>query len=205
MKTQTHIEQKIQQKYNSLSKNHKVIVDFVLNNLNKMPFLSVQDISGETNKSVASVVRVAQQLGYKGYSELRDEIAKSFQLKLSNQDFFPLFDKNKLKTDTLTLVANQDIKNINETLNLIDRKIFNDVVDTILKAKRVYTMGLGISSILAEALAYQLCIVAVDSKPFVHNYSSFVEQILFLDKNDLIVAFSFPPCFPCWIVLISYL
>ena len=103
------------------------------------------------------------------------------------------FKSKKLKDDLLTSVANVDINNINDTLTLIDRENFNGAVDLILKSKKVYTAGLGISYLLAEILSYQLTQVAIDAAVFRHTDSIFQEQILFLGKDDLIIAFSFPP------------
>ena len=54
-------------------------------------------------------------------------------------------------------------------------------------------MGLGISYLLSEVLAYQLKQVAVDAWNLNHDHSSFMEQILYMNENDLIIAFSFPP------------
>jgi DNA-binding MurR/RpiR family transcriptional regulator len=187
------IKNRINEKYSHLSKNNKKISEFFLENFDRIPFLSVQDIAEATSKSVASVVRFSQSIGFKGFSDLRNEIATSFQNKLNNNNFFPLLDSDALRDDTLISVANQDIKNINETLNLIERDRFNKAIDLIISSKRVFTMGLGISNYLAEILSYQLNLVAVDSKPFSHNSASFFEQILFLNHSDLLIAFSFPP------------
>ena len=187
------IKSKIQKKYDKLPKNHKRIATYFLDNFDMIPFLNVQEVSGATKSSVASVVRFAQRTGFSGFSELRAEIAESLQNQLSSNKIFPLFEKEKIEEDLLTTVANLDIKNINDTLNNIERDNFNQAVNMILSAKRVYTAGLGISYLLAEILAYQLTQVAVDSSSFRHTYSIFHEQILFLDKADIVIVFSFPP------------
>jgi DNA-binding MurR/RpiR family transcriptional regulator len=124
---------------------------------------------------------------------LRDEIAQSLQNQLNSNKIFPLFEKEKLEEDLLTSVANLDIKNINDTLNNVERDNFYQAVDIILSAKRVYTAGLGISYLLAEILAYQLTQVGVDAASFKHTYTIFHEQILYLSKDDIIISFSFPP------------
>lgn len=187
------IKNRIQSHYEKLPKNQKVIADYFIDNFDKIPFLSVHDISGATLISVASIVRFAQRVGFSGYQEMRDEIGKTLQNDIQNKEIFSLIDNNNIKDDTLTSVANQDISNINETLLLIDRKNFDCAVSLILKSKRIYTGGLGISFLLAQILSYQLNQVGIDAANFNHNYSSFMEQILFLKKSDVIIFFSFPP------------
>jgi len=187
------IKEKIKSNYNSLPKNHRKIAEYFINNFDRIPFLNVQDLSKATGASVASIVRFAQRSGYKGFSELRESIAASLQKGLYNKEIFPLLEKRKSEDDLLTDVANLDIKNINNTLNLIDRKTFNFVIKKISAAKKVYTAGLGISYLLAEILAYQLTQVGIKSSVLKHTHTLFHEQILFLTKDDLLIVFSFPP------------
>ena len=187
------IKEKITSRYNSLPKNQKKIADYFINNFDKIPFVNVQDLSISTGASVASIVRFSQRAGFKGFSELRDAITGSLQKELHNKEIFPLFEKRKIQEDLLTEVANLDIKNINDTLNLVERKTFNYVIERILKSDRVFTAGLGISYLLAEILAYQLTQVGVSSNVLNHTHTLFNENILFLNPKDILIVFSFPP------------
>jgi DNA-binding MurR/RpiR family transcriptional regulator len=187
------IKEKITSKYNSLPKNQKKIADYFINNFDKIPFVNVQDLSIATGASVASVVRFSQRAGFKGFSELRDSITGSLQKELTNKQIYPLFEKRRAEEDLLTEVANLDIKNINETLNLVERKTFDFVIDRISRAERVFTAGLGISYLLSEILAYQLTQVGISSSVLQHSHTLFNEHILFLNPKDLLIVFSFPP------------
>ncbi|HCY75009.1 MAG TPA: hypothetical protein DHV28_03745 [Ignavibacteriales bacterium] len=187
------IKEKITSRYNSLPKNQKKIADYCINNFDKIPFVNVHDLSLATGASVASVVRFSQRAGFKGFSELRDAITGSLQKELTNKQMFPLFEKRRVEEDLLTEVANLDIKNINETLNLIERSTFNYVIDRISKSERVFTAGLGISYLLSEILAYQLTQVGISSSVLQHSHTLFNENILFLNPKDLLIVFSFPP------------
>jgi DNA-binding MurR/RpiR family transcriptional regulator len=95
--------------------------------------------------------------------------------------------------ETLTAVARQDVKNINQTVAQIDRAVFVRVAGLFLKATHVYTFGLGISSLLAKMLSYSLNQVAVRSTPFAHEHETFFEQIHQVIPSDVAVAFSFHP------------
>jgi len=187
------IKEKITSKYNSLPKNQRKIADYFINNFDKIPFVNVHDLSLATGASVASVVRFSQRAGFKGFSELRDAITGTLQKELTNKQIFPLFEKRTVEEDLLTEVANLDIKNINETLNLVERKTFDYVIDRISKSERVFTAGLGISYLLSEILAYQLTQVGISSSVLQHSYTLFNEHILFLNPKDLLIVFSFPP------------
>jgi DNA-binding MurR/RpiR family transcriptional regulator len=187
------IKEKIRSNYQSLPPNQRKLADFFIENFDQVPFYSVHNISEATSMSVASVVRFSQRIGFKGFLEMRNEISGELQEQIKNNAIFPLSDDKTLRDDTLTAVANHDIKNISDTLNLINRNNFDKAVKLILSSERVFTTGLGISYLLSEILAYQLKQVAIDAYNFTHNHTSFIEQIPFLKKKDLIIAFSFPP------------
>ncbi len=180
-------------KYNKIPKKQKNLADYFLENLDAIPFLNIYEISEATQYSVASIVRFTQHLGFKGYSEFKSEVTKSLQKSLKKLEMFPTIKAEQLKEHTLVAVANQDIKNINETLQLINKGIFDKVINLILQSERVFTMGLGISYLLSQILSYQLNQVGVDASFFRNDTSSFYDQILFATNRDLIIAFSFPP------------
>ena len=187
------IKDKIQNKFEELPKNQRKIANYFIDNFDKVSFLTVHDISLATGASVASVVRFSQRIGFSGFSQLREAISDSLQNHLSNLQNFSILDKRKVEKDILTSVANLDIKNINDTLNIIERDVFDRSISMILNSTRVFTAGLGISYLLAEILAYQLNQVAVDAAAFKNNFCPFSEQIPMLNKKDLIIMFSFPP------------
>lgn len=180
-------------RYNKIPKKQKNLADYFLENLDAIPFLNIYEISEATQYSVASIVRFTQHLGFKGYSEFKSEVTKSLQKSLKKLEMFPTIKAEQLKEHTLVAVANQDIKNINETLQLINKGIFDKVINLILQSERVFTMGLGISYLLSQILSYQLNQVGVDASFFRNDTSSFYDQILFATNRDLIIAFSFPP------------
>ena len=186
------LEALIQRKYAELPENQRKVADFLIRHIREAPFLSVVEIEEKSGASKATVVRLAQSLGFSGFLEMRGELIRGVQSQMKIREMFPLLPRTS-REETLTAVANQDVKNINQTINQLDRKVFRDVAQMILRASRVYTLGLGISSLMARILAYSLSQVAIRSTSFVHDYETFIEQIHMFDRSDLLIAFSFPP------------
>jgi DNA-binding MurR/RpiR family transcriptional regulator len=187
------IHEKIRKSYGSLSRNHKIIADFFVENIDRIPFLNVQEMAASTSTSVASIVRFAQRMGFDGFKELQEEIGKSLQNRLRQQDVFTIPSPDSIQDDVLTSIARQDVKNINNTLLLIQRAVFDTSIETILKAKHVYTAGLGISFLLAEVLSYQLNQVGVSSSALRQGSTNFAEQVLYFQPADILIVLSFQP------------
>lgn len=186
------LEALIQRKYPGLPENQRKVADFLVQHIREAPFLSVVEIEDRSGASKATVVRLAQSLGFSGFLEMRGKLIKGVQSQMRITEMFPLLAGTS-REETLTAVADQDVRNINQTINQLDRKVFRDVARMILNASRVYTLGLGISSLMARILAYSLSQVAIRSTSLVHDYETFIEQIHLFDRSDLIIAFSFPP------------
>jgi DNA-binding MurR/RpiR family transcriptional regulator len=182
----------IRSRYPSLPGNQRKIADYLIHHLQEAPFLSVVDLERRTGTSRATVVRLARSLGFAGFLELRSRLLASVQTQLTPAAAFPI-PAGKGLGDTLTAVAQQDVRNINHTINQLERESFAEIAGMILKAGRVHTAGLGISSLMAQILAYSLNQAAVRAVSFVHDYETFMEQLAFVTGHDLLIVFSFPP------------
>ncbi len=182
----------VQSAYPHLPENQRKVADVLLERIREVPFLSVIELEDLSGTSKATVVRLAQSLGFSGYHELRERLREGAQSEISDAGTFPLLSE-ETDEETLTTVARQDVQNINQTIAQIDREVFARVTEMFLTASRVYTFGLGISSLLARVLSYSLNQVAVRSTPFAHEHETFFEQIHQVTPADVAVAFSFHP------------
>jgi DNA-binding MurR/RpiR family transcriptional regulator len=182
----------IQLAYPGLPENQRKVADVLLQHVREVPFLSVNDLEDLSGTSKATVVRLAQSLGFSGYLELRERLRHGVKSEINGGEKLPLLS-GESDEETLTAVARQDVKNINQTIAQIDRTVFARVAGLFVKAAHVYTFGLGISSLLARLLSYSLNQVAVRSTPFAHEHETFFEQIHQVARSDVAVAFSFHP------------
>jgi DNA-binding MurR/RpiR family transcriptional regulator len=182
----------VQTAYPDLPENQRKVADILLQRIREVPFLSVIELEKLSGTSKATVVRLAQSLGFSGYLELRERVREDVQSEITDGLTYPLLS-GETDEETLTTVARQDVQNINQTITQIDREVFARVTTMFLKANRVYTFGLGISSLLARVLAYSLNQVAVRATAFAHEHETFFEQIHQVTPADVAVAFSFHP------------
>jgi DNA-binding MurR/RpiR family transcriptional regulator len=182
----------IQSKYPALPENQRKVADFLLYRASDVPFLPIVEIERQSGTSKATVVRLSQSLGFSGFMELRAKLLEGVQSQIRQNDPFSL-PRIPDDEETLTAVAHQDVRNINQTIGHLDRAAFKGVARMIVKAPHVFTFGLGISSLMSQILAYSLNQVAVKATAFVHDYETFIEQLPFVSPSDLMIAFSFPP------------
>lgn len=102
--------------------------------------------------------------------------------------------KGNIKQDKiLDEVLGSDISRIQRTLMNIDRDAFKNAVDTILKGKKVYIVGIRSCAPLADFLAYYLNMVC-DNVVLVktNGASEIFEQLIHIGEKDVIIGISFP-------------
>ena len=177
-----------------LTKNQKKVAQFLLDYPEEIAFSSIDVIADKLSIGKATIVRLAQALGYKGFLELKTELSNKLRNDLSlTQKFKDTIESKPLKSELLARLAENEIENIQSTLQTIDRKAFDKAVLILFNATRIYTMGLGISSFLSLLSAYLLNRITMKASAFTHGSISFHEQIVSVHADDCILAISLPP------------
>lgn len=188
------VQKIIMQKLPEYSKNQRLLANYILENLQTIPLLSVNDVANKAGVSSATVVRFSRVLGYQGYLEFRNHLMELLKESLSPAEKFKATISKKAEyQDPLHQIAHQVVQNINLSLQQNDIKDFKHIVTHLREADNVYCMGLGISKYLAEIMSYQLKLYLKRSFAMSGDSLSFAEQIMLLTPRDLIIAFSFPP------------
>lgn len=90
-------------------------------------------------------------------------------------------------------VMNNDINNIQNALDNLDVDAFETAVETLLKARKIYIVGVRESEPLAEILKSHLQLI-FDNVVLVTTQSAYdiFEQLLYMGEKDAVIGISFP-------------
>ncbi len=176
-----------------LSKGQKKIADFIINQYDKAAFMTALKLGNEVGVSESTVVRFANALGFEGFPELQGTLREMVKNKLTSLQRYEIaFDKMANK-DILPKVISSDIAKLRSTLEQIDKGQFDEAVEAILKAGKIYILGVRSSSALASFLGFYLNLL-FDNVKLVNttSVSEMFEQILHVKKDDVVVGITFP-------------
>jgi len=188
------IKERIKHKLPKLTSSQKMIANYLIENPEIFALSSIRDLETTLGTSKTTIVRLAQTLGYTGFQELKGEFLNTMRKELDPiHRFKSRLSHNDVTGDMLGQVAEQALKNINLSLDFINQADFDRALDMIKKASYIYSMGMAISSHLAETTAYLFSRVSLKSHALTYGALNFSEQIINMGKNDLIIAYSFPP------------
>ena len=161
----------IQSQYTRFSKGQKLIAQYILKNYDKVAFMTACKLGETVGVSESTVVRFANALGYSGYPKLQDALQELI--------------KNKLTTV-------QRVDNIKDTLDEIDEKAFEEASNRILKAKRIYIVGMRSSFTIAQYLGFYLGIILDSVHVIRTDMGDAFEQVVKINEDDVLIAVSFP-------------
>ncbi len=149
----------IQVKFPRLSKGQKLIAEFILKHYDKAAFMTAAKLGTSVGVSESTVVRFANELGFTGYPKLQKALQELIKNKLTTVQRIELSNDYVSEESALKGVLKSDMENIRATLEKINHNTFQDVVDNIFKAKRIYILGLRSSTALAEFLGFYLNLI----------------------------------------------
>ena len=182
----------IQMKFPRLSKGQKIIAEFILKHYDKAAFMTAAKLGTSVGVSESTVVRFANELGFSGYPKLQKALQELIKNKLTTVQRIELSNDYITEESALKSVLKADMENIRATLEKINHKTFEDVVNSIFSAKRIYIIGLRSSTALAEFLGFYLNLILDNVKVISYGVSDTFEQMITINENDLMIGIGFP-------------
>lgn len=187
------LQMRIEEKYRDLSKGQKRVAEYVLDNYDKAVFLTAARLGEVVGVSESTVVRFATQLGYKGYPEFQKALEELVRNRLNSIQRMKVTYGRISQSQILETVLQSDIEKIKQTLNGIDHLAFNQAIDTILNARKIYVLGIRSCAPLAAFMSFYLnllCdnVIAVNT----NSSSEIFEQLIRIGEEDVIIGISFP-------------
>ncbi len=182
---------RIRQKYLTLSKSHKKIADYILENYDKVAFMTASTLGKNVNISESTVVRFANAIGYEGYPQLQKELQETIKTKLTTVQRFEL-SKEHQEAEYLTKIMFNDMDHIRQTIDQFDYELIHKVIGEIISAKKVYILGLRSSSVLANYLGFYLNFILPEIHIIQESAQDVYDQLLNLSRDDVLIVLSFP-------------
>lgn len=111
--------------------------------------LPISDLAEKCGTSKPTVVRLCKTLGYSGYKELCMYLNADIMLNENGEMNYKDISPNDDSPAIVTKVAENNIKAIQNTVEIIDYKELNKAVDLLVKARRIDFYGVGNSGFVA--------------------------------------------------------
>lgn len=182
----------IQAQYPRFSKGQKLIAQYILANYDKVAFMTACKLGDTVGVSESTVVRFANALGYSGYPKLQAALQELIKNKLTTVQRVEMAKEYLDDSTILNKVLKSDSDNIKGTLEEIDKKAFEDSANKLLKARKIYILGMRSSFTIAQYLGFYLDIILDNVHIIRMDMGDAFEQVVRINEDDVLVAISFP-------------
>ncbi|PQJ88970.1 SIS domain-containing protein [Aliivibrio sifiae] len=188
------ILEKIQNQRSSLSANGIKILDFILDEPAEISSYSSQALAAKVGVSQSSIVKLAQRLGFKGFTAFKLAIIEDIGRKHAIlEPERPIH--NKINSDDSSLTIAQKLvqeKNhaLIATTNAIDFSEFETITTLLNQAQRIQIVGIGGSALTAKDLAFKLLKIGMTALAEQDSHVQ-IATANALTKNDVQIVISY--------------
>lgn len=190
---QKDIFQLIESNMPRFSKGQKRIAEYILHSYDKAAFMTANRLGEKVSASESTVVRFATRLGYDGYPAMQKALQTMVRSRLTAVQRIQVAQDRLEGQDILRQVMQADMDNIRATMEQCSRESFYAAADALVRARRIYILGVRSSAALSSFLGFYFHLV-FDNVVTVHSSSGseMLEQLLWVDAQDAVVGISFP-------------
>ncbi len=196
-----NIVRRIDEVYPKMTKKQKKIADYMKENIETLAFITLKDLSREIGITEMTVLNMCKTMGYSSFNEVKDEFRKFinenrrggfyqqnayYQVDVPN---YELTDRER----ALVEICQEEVNLVDEMSKTFDSRYLLKIAEMFLQYPKVILCGRGISYLLCEYLASNLCVAQVSTEKVNTELNDSIYSILpKIDKDTLLVVVSFP-------------
>ena len=183
----------LEEKEPTFSKGQRRISGYITESYDKAAFMTASRLGKTVGVSESTVVRFAVELGFDGYPEMQKAMQEMVMNRLTSVQRIEVANDRIGNQDVLTKVLQADADKIRQTADMISRNDFQTAVASILKARRIYVLGVRSAAPLANFAGYYLNYMFTDVRVLtVSGAGEMFENLVNITPEDVVIAFSFP-------------
>jgi len=176
-----------------LTEAQKQTVQYLMDHYEESIFLTASKLAKKAGVSEATVVRLAQVLGFDGYPKLQQMLRKSLQDRLTTVTRLERAIQHvRDDGDILTNIMQKDIQNLSATLRDISLEAFRQAVTDLQNARHIYVVGLRGAHAPALLLALYLRFLEKQASPVIPGYGDVWNTLHGIGADDLVIGISLP-------------
>ena len=181
------IELKFSEK--KFSKNHKKIANYIMQNIDMVPFMVEKDLAKECKVSTSSVSRFWEAIDFKNFKEFKEYLKEqsSFSPAAKIETAFEKMDSYNVIAEAVMSGSNY----LKQTIDKLDGTDFQNIALAINKCRTLHIYGPGPSICLSSLLQFRLKRFGIEVKMLTSSGHELYEDLIHIKSEDVILIFGF--------------
>lgn len=171
------------------------VANSIIENPQKFLMLGVEEISSKTEVSIATVSRFVKAVGFNEFSEFQNYL-KANVLDDMNNSYDFLYSAGNEHPSEVSALAKTELECFGKNFNKNIESEITKISELVVKSEKVYLVGFGLSKIHVDFLSYKLKRLGITIQVLDRAGKEVIEEILYLNKKDLVILFGFNGSFP---------
>lgn len=155
---------------------------FVLEQPQRVLYLTITELARESGTSEASVTRLCRGVGCRGYTEFKMALALETQLEQASQP-------QASATSAFSTLIEESVAALRDTGALVSQQALLQSAELLEKARQIQIYGVAASAIIGEYLAYRLLRMGISAQQFSDMHRAAMNATS-LKPGDVVIAVS---------------
>lgn len=185
------IREQTQKNFSSLSRIQKGLIQNILNEYEDYIFLSVNETAKALGVHKSTLVRLAQNIGFTGYTEFRAALQELYRKEITPGKKLGKTLSEVQDDNLYQQVIETEVFALKESLKTISTKDIQKAANLIINAKRVFICARGPQKALVELFEFRLLRFHLDVHTITEEGRAIIEKVHLLTSEDVLIFYSF--------------
>ena len=198
---------RIREQYDFFNKTQRRIADYLLEHPDMSSYSSLRQLASATHTTEATIISFSRRLGYSSFLDMKSHLQEYISHWMSpNEKIKTAISRTDATDSSYALTIQSEQEALARTYEYISSKDFEQALDMLHAARRVYTLSYDYATTVSSHFAARFIRIGVDVIDLGGmNIPDILYQLAFCTADDLIVIFSYAPYSQPPIVLAKYL
>ena len=165
------------------------LANYLLANKSEVIRMNTKEFASACGSSPAAVIRFSHKLGFKGFTDLKLDLAQESGA-VASDDFQTVIHENDDLNTLLQKAERIHLRNTSLTYQMVNVSVLSQAVEEICAGRRIHLFGVGASGLLAMDFLYKSSRIGIPA--FYHSdvHTNLATASL-LGPEDIVIAISY--------------
>lgn len=179
----------IKERMNDLTETEHRLAGYLLENSDGVVRMNTREFAEAVGSSPAAVVRFSQKLGFRGFTELKLDLARETALE-QREDFETVIrDQDDMET-ILRKAERIHLRNTTLTYQMVNVEVLSQAVKALCSGRHIHLFGVGASGLLAMDFLHKASRIGMPAFYYSDHHTSLATASL-LGPGDIALAISY--------------
>ncbi|WP_343771603.1 MurR/RpiR family transcriptional regulator [Oceanobacillus oncorhynchi] len=176
----------------NLTNSERKVADYIIKNSSEVSFDTINQLAKKVGTSTTTIMRFTSKLGYVGYSEFQHDLQDNLRDKASPHARLESNLKNVEEGELWAQTIDYYINQLRTLSSHVDKALLDDIVQLITQARHVYCTCVRSGLPVGQFLTQNVNRIKGNCRLMVADTSDWVDEVVSMDEDDLLIAISFP-------------